>query len=57
MTTPRREGSDRLDLPSSLLERGADINGLYEFPRNKGGEPKVPREQTATFYDAAKRGD
>ncbi|KAF2732794.1 hypothetical protein EJ04DRAFT_525026 [Polyplosphaeria fusca] len=55
----RTPGPGRLEVADSLLQRGADINGLYEIPikYDKGGGPLRPREKFTPVYDAAKRGD
>ncbi|KAF2470385.1 uncharacterized protein BDR25DRAFT_314595 [Lindgomyces ingoldianus] len=58
LTALREPGPDRLQVAASLLDRGADINGLYEFHVRGGkGGPIVPREQVTALFDAAKRGD
>ncbi|KAF2793846.1 hypothetical protein K505DRAFT_325182 [Melanomma pulvis-pyrius CBS 109.77] len=57
-TALRGLGPDRLQTAASLLDRGADINGLHEFhARNGKNGPIVRRERTTALYDAAKRDD
>lgn len=58
-TALRDPGPDRFQVATSLLDRGADIKAIYEFPLRypKGGGPVVPREQITALYDVAKRDD
>jgi len=59
LTTLRGEGPERLQEAASLLDQGADINGLHEFRKfyPKGGGSINPLTKVTALYDAAERGD
>jgi hypothetical protein len=55
----RQQEPGHLLVATSLLDRGIDINGFHEFPKNvrTGSGAVDPRTRVTALYDAAQRGD
>jgi hypothetical protein len=61
VTALRQTGPDRFRVAASLLDRGADLNGIHEKfaagSRRGGNAAVLPRTKVTALYDAAQRGD